>query len=153
MVDTVNLGSEVRTKGKGKALILGKAVLPASQFSTWGSVCFCLGCGSPPQLEKSAHRWSVQFSRIQLFATPWTAAHQASLSITNSRSLLKLMSNELVMLSNNLILCCPLLLPSSIFTSISVFSNESVLRIRWPKYSEFQLQPQSFQWIFRTDFL
>ena len=153
MVDTVNLGSEVRTKGKGKALILGKAVLPASQLSTWGSVCFCLGCGSPPQLEKSAHRWSVQFSRIQLFATPWTAAHQASLSITNSRSLLKLMSNELVMLSNNLILCCPLLLLPSIFTSISVFSNESVLRIRWPKYWEFQLKHQSLQWTFRTDFL
>ena len=78
---------------------------------------------------------SVQsLSRVQLFATPWTAARQASLSITNSRSLLKLMSIELVMPSNHLILCRPLLLPS-IFPSIRVFSNVSVLPIRWPKYS------------------
>ena len=80
---------------------------------------------------------SVQsLSRVQLFATPWTAAHQASLSITNSRSLLKPMSVELVMPSNHLILCHPLL-PPSIFPSISIFSNESVLRIRWPKYWSF----------------
>ena len=70
-------------------------------------------------------------------ATPWTAAHQASLSITNSRSLPKLMSIELVMPSNHLILCHPLLLPSSIFPSIRVFSNESTLHIRWPKYWSF----------------
>ena len=68
------------------------------------------------------------------FATPWTAAHQASLSITNSRSLLKLMSIELVMPSNHLTLCRPLLLLPSIFPSIRVFSNESVLCIRWPEY-------------------
>ena len=66
-------------------------------------------------------------------ATPWTAAHQASLSVTNSWSLLKLMSIESVMTSNHLILCQPLLLPPSIFPSIRVFSNESVLCIRWPK--------------------
>ena len=78
---------------------------------------------------------SVQLlSRVRLFATPWTAACQASLSITNSRSLLKLMFIELVMPSNHLILCCPLLLPPSVFPSIVVFSNESVLRIRCPKY-------------------
>ena len=71
--------------------------------------------------------------------TPWTAARQASLSITNSRSLLKLMSFELVMPSNHLILCHSLLLPPSIFLSIRVFSNESVLRIRWPKYWSFSL--------------
>ena len=76
-------------------------------------------------------------SRVQLFVTPWTTAHQASLSITNSRSLLKLMSNELVMPSNNLILCHSLLFPPSIFPSIRVFSNESVLCIRWPKYWSF----------------
>ena len=70
---------------------------------------------------------------VQLFATPWTAACQASLSITNSQRLLKLMSIELVMPSNHLILCCPLLLPPSIFPSIRVFSKESVLCIRWPK--------------------
>ena len=85
----------------------------------------------------------VQFSSVQLlspvrlFATPWAAERQASLSITNSQSLLKLMSIESVMPSNHLILCCPLLLPPSIFPSIKVFSNESVLRIRWPKYWSF----------------
>ena len=69
--------------------------------------------------------------------TPWTAAHQASLSITNFRSLLKFMSIESVMPSNHLILCHPLLLPSSIFPGIRIFSNESGLRIRWPKYWSF----------------
>ena len=81
---------------------------------------------------------SVQLlSRVRLFATPWTAAHQASLSITNSWSLLKLMSIESVMPSNHLILCRPLLLLPSIFPSIRVFSNESALHIRWPKYWSF----------------
>ena len=81
---------------------------------------------------------SVQsLSCIQLFATPWTAACQASLSITNSWSLLKLMSIESVMPSNHLILCHPPLLPPSIFPSIRVFSNETALRIRWPKYWNF----------------
>ena len=86
---------------------------------------------------------SVQFSSFQslshvgLFATPWTAASQASLSVTNSWSLLKLMSIVLVMPSNHLILCCPLLLLPSIFPSIRVFSNELVLRIRWPNYWNF----------------
>ena len=80
---------------------------------------------------------SVQFSRVGLFDTPRTAAHQASLSITNSWSLPKLMSIEFVMPSNHLILCCPLLLLPSIFPNIRVFSNESDLRIRWPKYWSF----------------
>ena len=146
---------------------------------------------------------SIQsLSHVWLFATPWTAVCQASLSITNSLSLLKLMSIELVMPSNHLILCDPLLLLPSIFPSVRVLSNESVLYIRWPKYwsfkvcsnscplsrwyhpttsfsvaplfscpqsfpasgsfqmsqlfasggqvLEFQLQHQSFQWIFRT---
>ena len=86
----------------------------------------------------------LQFSSVQFScsvasdsATPWTAAPQASLSITNSWSWFKLMSIESVMPSNHLILCCPLLLPPSIFLSIRVFSNESVLRIRWPKYWSF----------------
>ena len=73
-------------------------------------------------------------SPVQLFVIPWTAACQVSLSFTVSQSLLRLMSIELVMASNHLILCCPLLLLPSIFPSITVFSNESVLRIRWPKY-------------------
>ena len=76
-------------------------------------------------------------SRVQLFATPRTAACQASLSITTSRSLLKLTSIELVMPSYHLILCCPLLLPPSIFPSIRVFLNDSALCIRWPKYWSF----------------
>ena len=81
---------------------------------------------------------SVQsLSRVRLFLTPWTVAHQASLSITNSRSLLKVMSIELVMPSNHLILCQPLLLLPSIIPSIRVFSNESALCIRWPKYWSF----------------
>ena len=76
---------------------------------------------------------SVQsFSHVWLFSTPWTAARQASLSITNSQSSLKLMSIESVMPSNPLILCSPFLLPPSIFPSIRVFSSESVLHIRWP---------------------
>ena len=77
------------------------------------------------------------FSQVWLFATPWTAARQASLSITNSRSLLKLMSISLVMPSNRIILCRPLLLLPSIFPGIRVFSNESALHIRWPKYWSF----------------
>ena len=82
---------------------------------------------------------SVQLlSRVRLFATPWTAARQASLSITNSWTLLKSMSIESVMTSNYLIFCCPLLLPS-IFPSIRVFSNESVLHITWPNYWSFSL--------------
>ena len=81
---------------------------------------------------------SVQsFSHVWLFVTPWTAARQASLSITNSRSLLKLMSIDSVMPSNYLILCRPLLLLPSIFPSIRVFSNESALLIKWPKYWSF----------------
>ena len=76
-------------------------------------------------------------SHVQLFATPWTAAHQASLSITNSRSLVKLTSLTLEMPSNHLILCCLLLFLPSIFPSIRVFSKESVLCIRWPKYWSF----------------
>ena len=80
---------------------------------------------------------SVQFSHSQLFATPWTAAGQASLSITNCQSLTKLMSNESVMPSKYLILCHPILLPPSILSNIRLFSNESALHIRWPKYWSF----------------
>ena len=94
---------------------------------------------------------SVQFSsgqllsRVRFFAIPWTAARQASLSITNSPSLLKLMSIESVIPYNHLILCPshPLLLLTSIFPSIRVFSNESALHIRWPKYFSFNMSPSS----------
>ena len=108
--------------------------------------------------------FSVQFSpvqslsRVRLFATPWIAAHQASLSITNSQSSLKLTSMKSVMPSSHLILCCPLLLPPSIFPSIKVFSNELVCWIRWPKYwsFSFSISPSneySGLISFRTDWL
>ena len=97
---------------------------------------------------------SVQsLSRVWLFVTPWIAARQASLSITNSQSLLKLMSIESVMPSNHHILSRPLLLLPPIPPNIRVFSDESTLQIRWPKVLEFQLQHQSFQWTPRTDLL
>ena len=87
---------------------------------------------------------SVQLlSHVQLFAIPWTAARQTSLSFINSQSLLKLMSIESVMPSNHLILCCPLLLLPSIFPCIRVFSNESILCIRWPKYCNFSFSISS----------
>ena len=88
---------------------------------------------------------SVLFSHSVMSdsVTPWTEARQASLSITNSQSLLKLTSFLSVMSSNHLILCCPLLLPSSIFPSIRVFSNMSVLCIRWPKYWSLSISPSS----------
>ena len=95
-------------------------------------------CLKPFKVPREIQFSSVQLLRyVQLFVTPWTAACQASLSITNSWSLLKLMFIELVMPSNHLLLCCPLLLLPSIFPSIRVFSNESVLHIRWPKYWSF----------------
>ena len=98
-------------------------------------VCVCVCVNIP-----------VWFSRLVMSdsATPWTAARQASLSITNSWSLLRLISIKLVMPSNHLILCCPLLLPPSIFPSIRVFSNESVLPIRWPKYWSFSFSISPF---------
>ena len=117
-----------------------------------------------------AARWQILFlswipfssvqslSRVQLFATPWITACQASLSITNSRSLPKLMSIELVMPSSHLILCRPILLPPPIPPSIRVFSNESTLRMRWPKYwsFSFSINPSNEHsgWIsFRMDWL
>ena len=105
------------------------------------------------------NKHSVQFSSVQslscvrLFATPWTAACQASMSITNSQSPPKPTSIASVMPSNHLILCRPLLLPPSIFPSIRVFSNELALHIRWPKYWSFSFSISTFQWIFRIDLL
>ena len=103
------------------------------------SLIFYLQAWNKRHHQDMCHQFSsVQsLSCVQLFVTPWTTAHQASLSITNSWSLLKLMSIELVMPTNHLILCCPLLLLPSIFPSISIFSNESALHIRWPKYWSF----------------
>ena len=120
--------------------------LPGTLLSWTISLIYCMltvKCSSQRTGRKSAWLFSVQFSSFQslspvrLFATPWTAARQASLSITNSGSLLKLMSIEaMVMPFNHLILCGPLLLPS-IFPSIKVFSKESLLRIKWPQYYSF----------------
>ena len=116
------------------------------------SCCFKLFCMA---LEKC---FSQSLSCVWLFATPWTTAHQASLSITNSWSLLILMSIESVMPSSHLILCNPLLLLPSIFPSIRVFSNESALCIRWPKYwsFSFDISPSNEHWgliSFRMDWL
>ena len=121
-----------------------------SQYSIYQALCWLLYI-------------SVQsLSRVRLFVTPWTAARQASLSITNSWSLLKLMSITSVMPSNHLILCRPLPLLPSIFPGIRVFSSESVLCIRWPKYwsFSFSISPSnaysgliSFRTSFRIDWL
>ena len=109
-------------------------------------------CSTIHHMTEMADPWKIRIvwfssvlslSHVCLFATPWTAAHQASLSITNSWSLLKLMSIESVMPSNHLILCRPLLLPS-IFPSFRVFSNESVLHIRWPKHWSFSFSISPF---------
>ena len=111
------------------SVLLLQFVLPFPSPSVF-TVCFLCPC----LIQFS----SVQsLSRVRLFATPWTAAHQASLSITNSRNPPKPMSIELVMPSNHLILCHPLLFLTSIFPSITVFSNESALCRRWPKYWSF----------------
>ena len=100
--------------------------------------CFTMSLESPCSEQITTSITSVQsLSRVQLFVTPLTAACQVSLSITNSQSLLRFMSIELVMPSNHLILCRPFLLPPSMFPSIRVFSNESGLCIRWPKYWSF----------------
>ena len=100
--------------------------------------CFTMSLESPSSEQITTSITSVQsLSRVQLFVTPWTAACQASLSITNSQSLLKLMSLKSVIPSNHLSLCHALLLLPSIFPQIRVFSNESVLLIRWPKYWSF----------------
>ena len=123
-------------------------------FPTWKLMRGSLTAGSrvvvqsPSQVQPFATLWTAAcqeaefssihlLSRVPLFANPWTAARQASLSITNSQSSPKSMYIESVMPSNHLILCCPLLLLPSIFPSIRVFSNESTLRIRWPKYWSF----------------
>ena len=124
---------------------------PGFSWLGWGYICFqgteatwanwskkVLHFGNHARSEWSGVQWSLiqLLSRVRLFATPWTVAHQAFLSSTISWSLLKFMSIELVTLSNHLILCCPILLPS-IFPSIRGFSNELALHIRWPKYWSF----------------
>ena len=107
--------------------------------------CFLLRVPSILNQQHMFQFSSVQsLSCVELFATPWTSARQAFLSIINSWGLLKLMSIESVMPSSHLILCCPLLLPPSIFPSIRVFSSESALHIRWPKYWSFSFNISLF---------
>jgi len=112
-------------------------------YQTFALPSSCELSSSPLKLQTSTHFFLAQFSSVQslsfvqLFVTPWTAACQTSLSITNSQSLLKLMSIESVMPSNHLILCCPLLFLPSIFPSTRVFSKKSVFHIRWSKYWSF----------------
>ena len=145
-LQTINAGEDVEKREP--SCIVGRNV---NRYSQHGRQ---YGDSSKKQGVKPPSVQSVQsLSCVHLFATPWTAARQAFLSINNSRSLPKLMCIESVMPSSHLILCHPLLLLPSIFPNIRVFSNESALCIRWPKYWSFQLQHQSFQWIFRTDFL
>ena len=107
--------------------------------------CFKLNKTSNNEKSKSVSSlMHYQFSNVQLFVTPWTTARQSSLSIPNSQSLLKFMSIESVMPSNHLILCRPLLLPPSIYSSIRIFDNESVLPIRQPKYWSFSFSISPF---------
>ena len=119
-------------------MTIGKIIALTRQIFVGKVICLLFNILSRLVIAFLPRSSSVQsLSHVTLFVTLWTAAHQASLSITNSWSLLKLMSIELVMPSNHLFLCHPLLLPPSIFPSIRVFSNESALHIRWPKYSSF----------------
>ena len=138
----------MRTVGKGSTLRgqwipWGKSALSVPDRNTLEhKVVSCQPCRTQKSPWTSAlggyvFRSVQSLSHVQLFVTPWTTAYQASLSITNSQSLPKLMSITLVMPSNNLILCHPLLLLPSIFPNIRVFSNESTLCIRWPKYWSF----------------
>ena len=131
----------------------------AHHVRTWSLVMITTSSSNPPhtQLIVTSHIKTYIFprptttfsqsvlslSRVQVFTTPWTAARQTSLSITNSQSLLKLTPIESVMPSNHLILCHPLLLLPSTSPSISIFSNESVLHIRWPKYWSFSFSPSN----------
>ena len=125
----------------------------------WGSSGWSEALRAPGNLVGSVQFSSVQsLSCVRLFATPWITARQASLSITNSWSLLRLMSIQSVMPSNHLVLCQPLLLLPSIFPTIRVFSNESVLHIRWPKYWSFSFNispPNEYSGLisFRMDWL
>ena len=114
-----------------------------NQLSAKQDLCLIPIDSSPPFSSQTLQFSSIQsLSCVQLFTTPWTAAHQASLSITNSRSSLKLMFIELVILSSHPILCRPLLSPS-IFPSVKIFSNESALHIGWPRYWSFSFNISS----------
>ena len=128
----MNINRKIR--GNGESQFLGRLI------KSLGSQRRRKGSGALKE-EVSSVRW---LSCVRFFVNPWTAACQASPSITNSRSLLKFIPIESVMPSNHLVLCHPLFLPPSIFSSIRVFSNESVLHIRWPKYWSFSFNISPF---------
>ena len=128
---------EVERPGWFPGFFLIKFVLKCINQAFSSSALLTCGARSLLVFEGHLRRVVQSLSRAQLFVTTWTAAHQASLPFTISRSLLKLMSIELMMLPNHLILCHPLLLLPSVFPSIRVFSDESALCIRWPKYWSF----------------
>ena len=135
---TTNKKKKKNWKGSFTSLILS----PAGILESPGELLNHADAGPHPQ--KILQFNSVQLlSHVQLFMTPWTAAHQASLFITNSQSSLKLMSIKLVMTSNHLLLCHLLLFLPSIFPSIRVFYNESLLHLRWPKSFSFSISPSS----------
>ena len=125
----------VHPKGDQSWVFIGRTDAEAETPVLWPPHAKSRLIGKDPDAGRDWEQESL--SHVRFFATPWTAARQASLSITNSRSLLKLMSIESVMPSNHLILCHPLLLPPSIFPSIRGFSSESALCIRWPNYWNF----------------
>ena len=139
---TETVSNYLNWNGTNDLWFLTVGMQPSTSLGAWDTfqVIVKIRCSRLNRLQKETDNdfSSVQsLSRVRLFATPWTAARQASLSITNSRNPPKPMSIELMMPSNHLILCHPLLLLPSIFPRIRVFSNESALHIRWPKYWSF----------------
>ena len=150
LIAFLEIGTLVGTKGRNFMSdlefqhILNSSVLSLSLISSTFFDLLLLWMESSIERQCKTFFVVVQsFSHVQLFATPWTAAHLASLSLTISQGLLKLMSTEPVMPSNCLVFCCPLLLLPSIFPSIRVFPNESALRFRWPKHWSFSISPSN----------
>ena len=137
MTDFIFLGSKITVNGDCSHEIKRHLLLRRKPMTNLDSILKSRDITLPTKVHIVKFSSAQSLIHVQLFATPWTAACQASLSITNSRSLLKLMSIESVMPSNHLILCHPLLLLPSIFPRIRIFKDESVLRIRWPKYWSF----------------
>ena len=125
-------------------ILLEWVAMPSSRISSWPRPNQDIYCWAIREAQVNICQSFQSFSHARLFVIPWTVAREASLSITNSHSLLKLMLIESMMSSNHLIFCRPLLLLPSIFPSIRVFSNESALCIKWPKYWSFSLNISPF---------
>ena len=131
-------------------ILLERVAMTSSRISSWPRPNQDIYCWAIREAQVNICQSFRSFSHARLFVIPWTVAREASLSITNSWSLLKLMSIESMMSSNQLIFCRPFLLLPSIFPSITVFSNERVIHNRWPKYWSFGINAS--KWMFRTDF-